>query len=745
MAQISLPFPVQTKPEKKAADPAADLPKRDRILAQIAEAERRRDEAMRQRDTLRGDQAIHAAEMQHLLDKLTIVERDKLKRLNELEAAQASPPQNIDTWPVVRDLSGAPPYSALRVDALRDALDNQNEKLQGMTARWQSLEVEKVDLSRSRQRQAELARLAGDRLARATSSAEQQKARNEKDLAVLQQQVADSELVAVSLAQEALKLHMAAQRRLIADFERIVEHVLPKQRMTEADVEQVRARAKIGAEKLKTEVDASVAAHNRRIAERDRLVKEGGGSAPISEAKSLRLRFLDDALETDLVVLRGLSWLQLIGQQWSEAIELRFLSLGGDAQAREAALPALQKIKSGLDDRLKIAKEQRRALNLSIREQEGRLASAVPGSIEYRYTNEMLGLLQKRNLMFDRVEAFVANFERQIGRWERDLGGGGASSLGERLTAGWRAATRWLSVLWHYELFSVEDSVEVDGSRVPVSYGVTVDKSVGALLLFVLGYWALARLSRVAQRVLVTRFGIEAQLAQVIRRWLVILFTLGLVVFVLNLARIPLTVFAFLGGALAIGVGFGTQTIIKNLISGIIILFERKIRVGDIVNIGETTGNVVAVDLRATTISGFDGVEALVPNSTFLENTVTNWTYSSPSIRRELRIGVAYGSDTRLAASLLAQCAREHAHVLRDPIPEVFFEDYGDSALQFVLVYWVQLGLQVGPRRVDSDLRHAIGDRFAEAGIGVPFPQRDIRLEVNGPLPVQVSHGEPGR
>ena len=98
-----------------------------------------------------------------------------------------------------------------------------------------------------------------------------------------------------------------------------------------------------------------------------------------------------------------------------------------------------------------------------------------------------------------------------------------------------------------------------------------------------------------------------------------------------------------------------------------------------------------------------------------------------------------------LQASLLAQCAREHAHVLRDPIPEVFFEDYGDSALQFVLVYWVQLGLQVGPRRVDSDLRHAIGDRFAEAGIGVPFPQRDIRLEVNGPLPVQVSHGEPGR
>lgn len=744
-AQIALPG-LSAGGDAKKAPAAEQVPKRERILAQIEEAERRRNEALRLRPTYTGEDAVHATEVQHLLDRLTVVERDKLKRLNELEMAQKAMPPSIETWPVVRELSGPPPYSALRVDALRDALDSQNDKLQAMSARWQSLEAEKIDLTRSRQRSAEAVRLAEDRLARSTESeGEHQQARRARELAALQQQVSDAELVAQSMGQEALKLQMAAQRRLIDELDRVVERVLPHQRLSEADMAFVRARAKAGAEKLKAEIDASVSAHNKRLAERDRLVRDGAKNAAGSEERNLRLRFLDDALETDLVVLRGLSWLQLIGQQWSEAIELRFLSLGGDAQAREAALPALQKIKSGLDDRLKIAKEQRRALNLSIREQEGRLASAVPGSIEYRYTNEMLGLLQKRNLMFDRVEAFVANFERQIGRWERDLGGGGASSLGERLTAGWRAATRWLSVLWHYELFSVEDSVEVDGSRVPVSYGVTVDKSVGALLLFVLGYWALARLSRVAQRVLVTRFGIEAQLAQVIRRWLVILFTLGLVVFVLNLARIPLTVFAFLGGALAIGVGFGTQTIIKNLISGIIILFERKIRVGDIVNIGETTGNVVAVDLRATTISGFDGVEALVPNSTFLENTVTNWTYSSPSIRRELRIGVAYGSDTRLAASLLAQCAREHAHVLRDPIPEVFFEDYGDSALQFVLVYWVQLGLQVGPRRVDSDLRHAIGDRFAEAGIGVPFPQRDIRLEVNGPLPVQVSHGEPGR
>jgi hypothetical protein len=111
----------------------------------------------------------------------------------------------------------------------------------------------------------------------------------------------------------------------------------------------------------------------------------------------------------------------------------------------------------------------------------------------------------------------------------------------------------------------------------------------------------------------------------------------SLVVFILNLARIPLTVFAFPGGALAIGIGFGTQTIIKNVISGIIILFERKIRVGDIIALGGMTGHVIAVDLRASTVRGFDGVEALVPNSSFLENQVVNWTYSNPRIRREIR------------------------------------------------------------------------------------------------------------
>jgi small-conductance mechanosensitive channel len=143
---------------------------------------------------------------------------------------------------------------------------------------------------------------------------------------------------------------------------------------------------------------------------------------------------------------------------------------------------------------------------------------------------------------------------------------------------------------------------------------------------------------------------------------------------------------------LAIGVGFGAQNIIKNVISGIIILLERKVRVGDIIEQGGMTGHVTAIDLRATTVRGFDGIEALVPNSSLLETQVINWTYSNHQIRRELKIGVAYGSDTRAAELVLQNAAISHPKVLEVPAPEVFFEDFADSSLLMVLIFGLSLG-----------------------------------------------------
>jgi potassium-dependent mechanosensitive channel len=157
-------------------------------------------------------------------------------------------------------------------------------------------------------------------------------------------------------------------------------------------------------------------------------------------------------------------------------------------------------------------------------------------------------------------------------------------------------------------------------------------------------------------------------------------------------------------------------------------LFERKIRVGDVVELGGVIGYVTAVDLRATTVHAFNGVEALIPNANFIENQVVNWTYSSRQIRRELPVDLAYGTDVQLAESLFLAAAAEHACVLKDPVPEVFFDGFGDHALKVVLVYWVELDGAKGPRRVDSDLRHDIYGRLAAAGIAIPFPQQDIHV-----------------
>jgi len=206
-----------------------------------------------------------------------------------------------------------------------------------------------------------------------------------------------------------------------------------------------------------------------------------------------------------------------------------------------------------------------------------------------------------------------------------------------------------------------------------------------------------------------------------------------------------LTAFAFLGGALAIGVGFGTQNIIKNLISGVIILLERKIHVGDVVTVGGMSGTVVTVDFRATTVRGFDGVDAIVPNSQLLENQISNWSGGGPSVRRIVSVGVAYGCDVRQAAELVATCAREHRSVLPVPAPEVLLHDFGNDALVLRLLYWTRLGGDRGGPTVDSDLRFAIEQALRQAGIPIAFPQRDVHLDLAGPVQVQVLDGAPPR
>ncbi len=197
----------------------------------------------------------------------------------------------------------------------------------------------------------------------------------------------------------------------------------------------------------------------------------------------------------------------------------------------------------------------------------------------------------------------------------------------------------------------------------------------------------------------------------------------------LELLNVPLTAFAFVTGAIAIGVGFGAQNIINNFISGWILMWERPIRIGDFLEIGDTRGTVETINTRSTRIRRIDGVHLLVPNSHLLENIVVNWTLVDRLARSVVRVGVAYGSPVKRVAELIEQAAREETAVLDEPSPLVIFEDFGDSALVFDVYYWIEANRDRDLRVIRSNLRFRIDELFRENDIVIAFPQRDVHMD----------------
>jgi len=185
-----------------------------------------------------------------------------------------------------------------------------------------------------------------------------------------------------------------------------------------------------------------------------------------------------------------------------------------------------------------------------------------------------------------------------------------------------------------------------------------------------------------------------------------------------------LTVFA---GAVGVGVGFGLQNIASNFISGLVILAERPITIGDRVEVAGVVGQVQQIRARSTVILTNDNIAMIVPNSKFIDSPVTNWTYSDPRVRFRVPIGVAYGSDVNKVREALIAAGRSNSHVLEDPAPSVFLNKFGESSIDFELVVWSS-EMSHRPSRFKSDLNFAIEEKLREAGIKIPFPQRDLHI-----------------
>jgi small-conductance mechanosensitive channel len=189
---------------------------------------------------------------------------------------------------------------------------------------------------------------------------------------------------------------------------------------------------------------------------------------------------------------------------------------------------------------------------------------------------------------------------------------------------------------------------------------------------------------------------------------------------------VDLSSLAFIIGALGVGIGFGLQNIINNFISGLILLFERPIQVGDEVKVGELMGTMKRIGIRASIVRTYEGSEVIVPNGDLISQQVVNYTLSDRLRRLELRVGVAYGTDLDRAREAIVKALHSVEQVLDDPAPMVLFNGFGESSLDFRVLFWVPdfgLGLETG-----SALGMAVNRALREADVNIPFPQRDLHL-----------------
>lgn len=724
------------RPDKVAnapANPLAEQLSEARIQLQQAlhsHGKQGESDSMRQRHPLLADK-------QRLLDWLVDLQREKVKRLEELETLQSMATTTVDTDPLVIALQGPAPYSAIQVDALRDEIDALQEKLAAAEAGYRAKQTELQNLNDQLKARAAVARRTSEPSVGSRTVEETEKAQIERDIASLLEKIAEVEISVTTLEQERLSLQMTTLRGRIEDLRAVLANVLPHQQLTQENLAAQRQRLRSEEERLTGEIERVSRRSKQYLAERAKLDDKGEASGP-------QAAFLEMAIKTDNAIRKGLDHLKILNGVSGDAWDKRHILLGStDPQQRRAAQDALNELRQKIAEWRNLSRTRQDALRTEIRAQHIRIENMGANPREQRREKELLNLLLLQTETDERTELAAARLERQVTRWLADISGINDPQIDDRLAWLADSALRLAKRIWHQELFVAEDVSEVDGRQVSVKYGVTVGKSVGILVVFIVGYWLMAWISRLIQYRLVRWLKLSPQLASVIRRWAMIAFSIALVVAILNLARIPLSVFAFLGGALAIGFGFGAQTIIKNFISGLIVLFERKVRVGDVIELGGVTGRVTAVDLRATTVRAFNGVEALIPNANLIENQIINWTYSSRQIRRELPVDIAYETDVELAESLILATAAEHDYVLDEPAPEIFFDGFGDSALNMVLVYWVEFDGTKGPRRVDSDLRHEIYRRLSAAGISIPFPQQEVRVSLSREPGLDTASKEP--
>jgi small-conductance mechanosensitive channel len=275
---------------------------------------------------------------------------------------------------------------------------------------------------------------------------------------------------------------------------------------------------------------------------------------------------------------------------------------------------------------------------------------------------------------------------------------------------------KWLESIWEKTLFNLGQAEFTLGILVYI------------ILAFVVLLFVSAQIKRLLVRKIFPRYnidiGVGESIATIIRYALV---TVGIII-IIQSTGIDLSTLGLLVGALGVGIGFGLQNITSNFISGMIILFERPIKVGDRVEVGSVAGNIVRISARATTVITNDNIAIIVPNSDFINSKVINWSLNNRNVRFNFPVSVSYKENPEKIKKLLIEVANENTGVHQNPSPDVLFEEFGESRLNFNLRVWSS-EYSDRPKVLKSQLYYAIFEKFKEHGVEIPFPQRDLHFK----------------
>ncbi len=685
-------------------------------------------------------------------DRLMLFAESKLRSLEALQQIQENKQTLSAAAAAWSGFPDAPPYSIQMVDELDEKIGFQRHELESLDTRVKATDqrVEQikealVEGEQAARRAAELSEAEKDHPGLATWRWKIAVLRVDSVGALLGWSLAEHDRVVAARALADAQINFLERQAAVARA---------ASSFTETDLAQAQQRlVRLGTE-LEEEFSNVVAESERLRSELQTAREEGekarlavpGGEKESSEAlDSLRVASarLDSARTCGEILTTEMAVVRVMTDAWSD----RYVLVSGkDAVKRAEAIKRLKltlaqakPLRVGaVADIESFAAQQRASVE--------RLARLDANSLRAERERLVLSAVTEKLRVGEEQKRLIETLERSLTRWLADAKVGlRGEGVIERTRHGGATLLLLLRQLWHSELFAVKDTIEIGGQMVSTERPVTFGKIASVALLILFGLWISRFTTRYIYRLLIEHYQVGRAQAEVLRRWINTLNAIILLLIGMYLVRIPLTVFAFLGGALAIGFGFGTQTLIKNLVSGALMFIERQIRAGDIVEISGIVGSVVAVDVRSTRVRGFDGKETVIPNSHFLESNVTNWTLTSRHVRLSVAVGVAHGSPTQLVSEVLLKCAQRHGEVLEVPPPFVRFQKFADSALEFELYFWTEIEGRESGATVASDLRFMIDKSFKTHDIELAKLQRDLHLDTTRPLQVEITTSNESR